>query len=142
MTATPGSRDDGSSADQQTQRASQSDGLPDLLRQSLRRVVTERRNGDSDEAMLRAALRDVCERARCDSVRVEHLLVVLKDCWRALPERAVLPRHHADQTLANLVSACIEEYYKDQKRSEAVTILRRIHGAGRSQGRPPAGEVQ
>jgi hypothetical protein len=142
MTAIHGDREDGSSAARLQQHASESDPLPDLLRESLRRVITEQHNGESDEATLRTALRDVCERARCDSVRVERLLVVLKECWRALPERAELPRHHADDALASLVSACIEEYYKDQKRSDTVGILRRIHGAGRSPGRPAAGEIQ
>ena len=93
----------------------QSEGLPGLLRQSLRGVLADERYEDSDEDELRVAVRAVCERARQDGVRAEHLLIVLKESWRDLPEQAEIPRFAADEALARVVSACINEYYGDER---------------------------
>src|SRR5689334_11396013 len=103
-----------STAGPRPMRSGQSEALPDLLRRSLRDVLADARYKYSDEAELRVTLRDVCTQARRDGIRAEHLLIVLKESWRELPERARLPRYAADQTLARLVSACINEYYQDR----------------------------
>lgn len=96
----------------------ESGALPDLLRQSLRRVLTDTRYSTSDDAKLRVALRGVCERARTDGVRAEHLLIVLKESWRDLPERRALQSYEADDALARVIRACIDEYYREYSKLE------------------------
>lgn len=112
--------------------------LPRLLRHSLRRVLADEPYDEEDEAALRAALRDVCERARRDGIRAEHLLIVLKESWRELPERAALPRFDADEALGRVVSACINEYYLDPEIRRWDSPSRSIREADRIQGLPPA----
>lgn len=122
--------------------ASMAEALPDLLRHSLRCVLAGEQYEESNEAGLRIALREVCERARRDGVRAEHLLIVLKESWRELPERAALPRAYADEALGRVVSACINEYYQDPKIWAADSPSRCIHEADRIQGLPQSTEIQ
>lgn len=132
----------GRAANSGSPTGTQSAAIPDLLRQSLRRVLADGRAERSEQGKLRIALRDVCERARRDGVRAEHLLMVLKESWRDLPERAEVPRHDADDVLARLVSACIDEYYEDPTTAESDSPSRCIREAERLQALPPSGEMQ
>lgn len=134
-------RRQGPAAAPMTESASTAEALPNLLRHSLRCVLAAERNEEPDEAGLRVALRDVCERARCDGIRAEHLLVVLKASWRELPERAALPRYHADQALGRVISACIKEYYQDPEIWESDSPLRCIQEADRIQALLPRTEI-
>jgi hypothetical protein len=84
----------------------------------------------------------VCERARRDGIRAEHLLVVLKESWRELPERADLPRFEADEALGRVVSACINEYYLDPKIQRWDSPSQRIREADRIEGLRPTTERQ
>ena len=118
------------------------EALPELLRQSLRCVLADEYHEESDEAKLRVALREVCERARRDGVRAEHLLIVLKESWRELPERATLPRFHADEALGRVVSACINEYYQDPAIWRSDSPSRCIQEADRIEALPPRAELQ
>jgi hypothetical protein len=92
--------------------------LTELLQESLRRVVAERQHLQPDNARLRMLLRGPCDRARRDGIHVERLLVVLKRCWRELPEVMPVPHREASDTLARLATACIDEYFGDRGASE------------------------
>ena len=132
----------GSTADPIPPNNGQSEALPGLLRRSLCRVLADDCYDRSDEAELRIALRAVCDRARRDGVRAEHLLVVLKESWRELPERARLGRVEADAALARVVSAFINEYYQDWQVQSWDSTARCIQEADRIQADSPRAEVQ
>lgn len=125
-----------------SESASVAEALPDLLRHSLRCVLAAEHYEDADEAKLRIALREVCECARRDGVRAEHLLIVLKESWRGLPERAALPRFDADEALGRVVSACINEYYQDPDIRNSDSPSRCIQEADRIQALPQNAEIQ
>ena len=132
----------GSTTDPLAPNGDQSEALPGLLRQSLRHVLLDDCYDRSDETDLRIALRDVCGRARSDGVRAEHLLVVLKELWRELPERGRLQRVEADDALSRVVSACINEFYQDGKIQSWDSTARCIQDADRIQAAAPRAEAQ
>lgn len=131
-----------STADTQPANDGRSEPLPELLRRSLHGVLADERYDDSDEAELRIALRAVCDRARRDGVRAEHLLVVLKESWRELPKQPRLQRPNADEALARVVSACINEYYEDRKVRTWDATARCIQEADRIRTSAQGGEGQ
>lgn len=88
--------------------------LHGLLRQGLRFILEDGHLEQSSESSLRTSLRDACGRARRDGVRAEQVIVSLKKAWREVPERLRVPQHDADQVLARVVTACINEYYEDR----------------------------
>ena len=88
------------------------DGLADLVARTLRHVCAGERPVELRTPDLRLLLRDTCRRACDDGLRVEQLIVVLKQAWRELPERRRLTRVDADAALAQVVTACIDEYYQ------------------------------
>ena len=106
----------------------------ELLRGALRRVLSDNWQEAARKDDLRQALRDACEWARRESLRAEQLLLVLKDAWRELPERRHLPHVDADDLLAAVVTACIEEYYRSPGTSKDVQPER--------EWRSEAGEVR
>jgi hypothetical protein len=63
------------------------------------------------------ALRRTCDTARDGGVRVEELLLILKEGWRYLPEAQRLERRDADAALTRAVTLCIREYYQADQRS-------------------------
>ena len=66
---------------------------------------------------LRPILRRTCDAAREQDTLVERLLILLKDAWREQP--VGWPKRHIDSedTLARLITLCIEEYYAPIRRS-------------------------
>jgi hypothetical protein len=114
----------------------------DLLRQSLHCVLIEQSDREPEEAKLRVALRDLCERARGDGLRAENLLIMVKDSWHELPERARMPRHDADDALARVVCACIKEYYQDNGALESDSPSRCIREADRIHTLAPSADIQ
>ncbi len=61
---------------------------------------------------LQQALLRVAAEAREKSMLPEHLLVVLKDLWNALPEVRAIPDTREQITLLQrVVTMCIKEYY-------------------------------
>lgn len=78
----------------------------------IRLLLADGRWRAADEQWLRSSLRNVCAHARRDGVHIECLIVMLKHAWSALPERGCVPRHQSIETLARVVSACIDEYYQ------------------------------
>ena len=85
--------------------------LPDLLWKALHDLLAQQRPENELKGDLRPALQEACDRARNDGLRVEELLLVLKDAWREQLERRGLPRIDTDAVLARIVTACIDEYY-------------------------------
>jgi hypothetical protein len=65
-----------------------------------------------DRATLQAALVTLAADARDKSILPEHLLLVLKDVWNALPEvRAMTDSSAQVSLLQRVVTMCIREYY-------------------------------
>ncbi len=62
---------------------------------------------------LRVLLRRVCDTARAHGLRAEHLVLLLKERWRELPEARRIPRQDAGDVLARVITACIREYYAE-----------------------------
>jgi hypothetical protein len=67
----------------------------------------------SDDAHERTMqpLRSACARAREAGLHAEDLIVILKDVWRELPDVQKMERAESNNTLAHIVSSCIEEFY-------------------------------
>jgi len=83
----------------------------DVLRAALIRY-TSAPNANADE--LRAALHAVGVEARDREMLPEHLLVVLKDLWYALPGvRTTDEPTEQVRLLQRVVTMCIKEYYGD-----------------------------
>ncbi|HEY2376597.1 MAG TPA: Clp protease N-terminal domain-containing protein [Gemmatimonadaceae bacterium] len=84
----------------------------DAVRRALERHVN---TADAEPAPeLRAALHSLAREARQKSISPEHLLVALKNIWRALPD-VEHARTEDEQTriLQRVVAVCIKEYFAD-----------------------------
>jgi hypothetical protein len=69
---------------------------------------------------LRSALRDVCVDARRAGLRAEHLLVLIKDVWSALPAGiSRVQTMRGDERLNYVISTCVDEYYGDPDETQA-----------------------
>jgi len=66
---------------------------------------------DGSDHEIRTAIQSTCAAARETGVAAEQLLIVLKECWRELPEAQRLLRRDADKTRDRLVTMCIDAYY-------------------------------
>jgi len=64
-------------------------------------------------------IRRLCELARARDLRVEQLLIMIKESWQALPEARRLLRQDAEDILARVITASIEEYYHSSSRQLA-----------------------
>ena len=60
----------------------------------------------------RTAFRECCALARTRGVRVEQLILMIRDGWYRLPELRGVPRLDAVVSRARVVTLCIEEYYE------------------------------
>ena len=79
---------------------------------TLRTALQERSPGWD----LRRALRAMCDVAHREDLRVEQLLITLKQVWHTLPEARELPSgRERNEILARIISTCIEEYYAVQE---------------------------
>ena len=68
---------------------------------------------------LRRALRLLCDDARARGVRVEQLVVTIKQAWNSLPEAAWRPGDdRGTELLRRVVSVCIEEYYAERRAAD------------------------
>jgi hypothetical protein len=65
---------------------------------------------DNDGA-LRDAIRRLCADARRQDMRPEQLIVLFKMTWRAHPELRT-PQPHRTAVLEQIVTMCIQEYYR------------------------------
>lgn len=68
--------------------------------------------GKTDSSTLRKELRDVCAEARQKGMRAEQLLIAFKVISHAAISRAAPRSGKVSDTMARLVSLCIEEYYR------------------------------
>jgi hypothetical protein len=69
------------------------------------------RSVEADREQAMHQLRGACVHAREAGLMAEDLIVILKDVWYALPDVRKLERTNSNNTLAHIVSACIEEFY-------------------------------
>jgi hypothetical protein len=86
------------------------------LRQGVERVLrhaveSHRVGRDEHDSVLRS-LRSLCRVARSHDVHVEGLVVICKDAWRALPEARELPAEAGTELLKDVISRCIDEFYR------------------------------
>jgi len=90
--------------------------LQRALRSAARATRREGLDGEPDESS-RRALDEVCEMARRDELRVEQLLILLKDAWKRLPEVRQASRLDADFTLTRVITHCIKSYFRPRRPS-------------------------
>ena len=84
------------------------DDTLDELRAALRQYLAD----NSSPSVLRSALLRMSSEAREKAILPEHLLIVLKDVWNALPEvRAMPDATRQIRMLQRVVTLCIKEYY-------------------------------
>jgi hypothetical protein len=85
--------------------------LQALTRGALHCALLVVRNAGSSNREVRELLARACDTARENGLRAEHLLLVLKESWRELPEMRCLNRSEAEDALSRTITLCIEEYY-------------------------------
>jgi hypothetical protein len=85
---------------------------------------------DVHTADVRRALRPVCAEAHRRGVRVEEVIVLLKELWATLPPDPDRDgfRDARREVLDTIVSTCIEEYYASPTVASP-TVARRADGA-------------
>jgi hypothetical protein len=89
----------------------------DVLRDALLGAPRDPAHARRDDAEAQAALRPLCDVAHARGLHVEQVLILLKDTWRELPEaQHALPSHDAT-ILADVITACIAEYYAPRRSS-------------------------
>ena len=93
------------------QTSSRLDNLRELLDIVLRRAVYTVGGGYSLSSALRESMRRICVLAHARDVRVEQLLVLIKESWFELPEPERILRDHSGDVLARVITLCIDEYY-------------------------------
>ena len=74
---------------------------------------------------VRPILRRTCDVAREHDTMVERVLILLKDVWREQPEARPKRYSDAEDTLARVITLCIEEYYGSRAGTE---VMRRVNG--------------
>jgi hypothetical protein len=67
---------------------------------------------EEDGEDLQSTVRILCADARRLGMRPEELVVLVKLTWRTHPETHALPRSQADAVLKQIVSMCIDEYFR------------------------------
>lgn len=61
---------------------------------------------------LQQAIRTLCEEARRQGVRAEELIVLFKKTWAERPELQTLSREETTRLFDEMVSLCVEEFYR------------------------------
>src|SRR6185312_11529798 len=103
-----------SMADERLQRASRpvARQISEQLVEELRAVLSAHGGAQLDEAALSPALRTVATEAREKGVRAEQLLALLKRVFDGLtPPPTLASVEERSKRLAQLVTACVKEYY-------------------------------
>lgn len=87
--------------------------LRELTRLALLRAVAGGRLGrQRSDFAFRESVRELCHAAREQGLRVEQLLVALKQCWSGMIDGHDLGRAESEERLNGLVTLCIKEYYQ------------------------------
>jgi hypothetical protein len=68
--------------------------------------------GQNDGEDVRSAVRTLCADARRLGMRPEELVVLIKMTWRTHPQTCALTRTEAGKLLEEIVSMCIDEYFR------------------------------
>jgi hypothetical protein len=63
---------------------------------------------------LRSLLRDVSVHARREKLQPEQLIIFIKESWARTVESQPHDRQRATQTLSDVVSVCISEYFREE----------------------------
>lgn len=85
----------------------------ELAQLVLRHSVEARRAGIPPSVEnLRQYLRPVCDSAREEGLRAEHLLIIVKQAWDHLVEAGVLDRSDNNAPLSEVITLCIKEFYR------------------------------
>jgi hypothetical protein len=63
---------------------------------------------------LRSLLREVSVHARREKLQPEQLIIFIKQSWARTVESRPHDRQHATQTLSDVVSVCISEYFREE----------------------------
>ncbi len=80
------------------------------IRHALRSLGNER----VEDTRLRRAAAAACEDARAAGLRVEQMLVAIKEDWAAHPEVCRLPHGRArSEVTSRFITLCIRQYYAD-----------------------------
>ena len=103
-------------ADSRVVSADLHEAIQQALHLAARATLRDGLNGDPDQRA-RQALDAVCALARRDELRIEQLLILLKDAWRHLPEVQRASRLDADVTLARVITHCIKGFYRPSRAS-------------------------
>jgi len=91
------------------------------LRELLVHMVRDEPNADSEGRAragdeVRHALRALCEDARAHGVRVEQIVIAIKQGWSSLHSERPRPRAAGpDELLNHVITLCIDEYYEGAK---------------------------
>jgi len=87
------------------------------LRELLLRMLRDEPPPNAEESPhtgdgIRDALRDLCDDARRNQVRVEQLVIAIKQGWKSLhSERPRVRSAGPDALLNHVITLCIDEYY-------------------------------
>ncbi len=85
--------------------------LRELADVALRRVARVAQLEEKVDVGTQELIGHTCTVARERGVRVEQVVLLLKEAWRELPEARGLPRHDASDMLAQTITVCIRAYY-------------------------------
>jgi hypothetical protein len=91
--------------------------LRKLARGAVHAALYPDRQGLGQDGEAREILRLICDVARAQDTLVERVLVVLKEAWREQPEARRRRHFDAEDTLARVITLCIEEYYAPSRSS-------------------------
>ena len=61
---------------------------------------------------LQSAIRELCAQARRRGMRAEELIVLFKRTWAERPELQTLSREETGPLFDDMVSLCVEEFYR------------------------------
>src|SRR4051812_24862215 len=83
------------------------------LRDQVRALVTSARSTYSkrEREAFPEAVRAVCMGAAQNNLRAEHLIVLIKREWRAIPVSPLADEHDMNIVLESLITSAITEYY-------------------------------
>ena len=88
------------------------DHVRNLVHLAVRQAVTGARSGVRRDDALAECLRAVCSEGRDAGLRVEQLIIMIKQSWRSLAGAEALTHRVDELTLTDVVTRCIDEFYR------------------------------
>lgn len=82
-----------------------------LLRDTIRIAIEAGPYSVRQDDAVQQLLRHACDTARSHGTLVEQLLILLKQAWHEMPKARMRRDTDARDTLACVITMCIEEYY-------------------------------